>query len=191
MDLREKIQLLAVLDQRAQEMGFDICLPVLAKDICLDDRVRMHCQLNLCGNYGKNLMCPPFLPPLAETRQLISSFTFAFLLQLKRGLDSDDKNHMREVFDTTALLLNQMLVSLERIAFNSGFRLSMALGAGECKICPTCIIQEGEGHCLNPGAARPSMEGMGIDVINTFRSAGLPMDFKSNELTVAGLLLID
>jgi len=191
MDLREKIQLLAVLDQRAQEMGFDICLPVLAKDICLDDRVRMHCQLNLCGNYGKNLMCPPFLPPLAETRQLISSFTFAFLLQLKRGLASDDKNHMREVFDTTALLLNQMLVSLERIAFNSGFRLSMALGAGECKICPTCIIQEGEGHCLNPGAARPSMEGMGIDVINTFRSAGLPMDFKSNELTVAGLLLID
>lgn len=191
MDLREKIQLLAALDQRAQEMGFDICLPVLAKDICLDDRVRMHCQLNLCGNYGKNLMCPPFLPPLAETRQLISSFTFAFLLQLKRDLDSNDKIHMRVVFDATALLLNQMLVSLERDAFNSGFRLAMALGAGECKICPTCIIQEGEEHCLNPGAARPSMEGMGIDVIKTFRAAGLPMDFIPDALTVAGLLLID
>ena len=191
MDLQDKLKLLAVLDQRAKELGFDICLPVLAKDICLDDRVRMHCQLNLCGNYGKNLMCPPFLPPLAETRQLIGSFTFAFLLQLKRDLASDDKIHMRAVFDATALLLNQMLVSLERAAFNSGFRLAMALGAGECKICPTCSIQEGEGHCLNPGAARPSMEGMGIDVIRTFRLVGLPMDFKPDALTVAGLLLID
>lgn len=191
MDLREKIRIMSVLDQRAHELGFDMCLPILTKDICLDDRVRMHCQLNLCGNYGKNLMCPPFLPPLAETRQLINSFTFAFLLQLKRGLDSDDKIQMRAVFDATALSLNQMLVSLERDAFNRGLRLAMALGAGECKICPNCIIQKGEGHCLNPGAARPSMEGMGIDVIKTFRSAGLPMDFMPDALTVAGLLLID
>lgn len=191
MNLREKLRLLEQLDKSALEIGFDLSLPVLAREIILDDRVRMHCQLNLCGNYGKNLMCPPFLPPLVETREVINRYTFAFLLQMKRTLESDDKETMRDLFHTTALQFTRMLVALERNAFNAGFRLAMALGAGECKICSTCAIQNGDQHCLNPGSARPSMEGMGIDVIRTFRLAGLPMDFLSGELTVAGLLLVD
>jgi predicted metal-binding protein len=35
------------------------------------------------------------------------------------------------------------------------------------------------------------MEGMGINVLQTFQRAGLAMDFIEGELTIAGLLLID
>ena len=191
MDLRRKMIKLTELETRALEMGFDLVQPILSRDIILDDRVRMHCQLNLCGNYGKNLMCPPFLPSLAEARRLIKSFTFAILLQLKDRVATDDKDALRTAFDATAVKLGRMAVALEREAFADGFRLAMALGAGECKLCPACSIQNGIQHCISPGAARPSMEGMGIDVIRTFQNAGLPMDFKTDQLTVAGLLLID
>lgn len=191
MDLRQKIAGLLELDKCARETGFDVCHPILAREICLDDRVRMHCQLNLCGNYQNNLMCPPFLPPLAETRQLIGNFTFGLLLQLNRSLEDTGKEAMRILFDTTAVQLNHMIVDLERKAFAGGFRLAMALGAGECKLCDTCVINKANNKCIHPGAARPSMEGMGIDVLKTFNSAGLAMDFKADQLTVAGLLLVD
>jgi len=191
MDLRQELPKLLQLDTYAQDLGFDTTCPVLTRNILLDERVRMQCQINLCGNYNKNLMCPPFLPSLTATRQLIGSYTFALLLQLKRSLNQNEAEDMRSIFHTTALQLNQMLIELERKAFAYGFHLALALGAGECKLCPDCVIIEGENKCRKPGASRPSMEGMGIDVIQTFRNAGLSLDFQPGHLTVAGLLLID
>lgn len=191
MDLRQELSKLLQLDTCAQNLGFDTTCPILTRNIILDERVRMQCQINLCGNYNKNLMCPPFLPALSATRQLIGSYTFALLLQLKRHLSQDEHEEMRAVFHSTALKFNQMLVDLERKAFASGFHLALALGAGECKLCESCVINDGENQCRKPGAPRPSMEGMGIDVIHTFSNAGLPLDFQEGDLTVAGLLLID
>jgi len=179
------------LDTYANKMGFSKTSLVLAQNILIDERVRIHCQLNLCGNYNNNLMCPPFLPSISENRLLLKRYNFALLLQLHQSIPSKTKEEMKETYFTTALHFNQKLVSLERKAFASGFRLALALGAGECKLCENCIIQEGGNKCRKPGESRPSMEGMGIDVLQTFQSAGLTMDFKEGELTVAGLLLID
>jgi predicted metal-binding protein len=191
MHLIEKIGQIEQLEQAAQIMGFDVCCPVLVRDVHVDERVRMHCQLNLCTHYGQNLMCPPFLPSLEEIRLMLGNYTFGLLLQIKRILDSADKEHMRDVFNSAALELTRMIVSLERMAFGAGFNLAMALGAGECKICPRCVVQNGERCCAQPGAARPSMEGMGIDVIRTFANAGIPIEFRPDKVCVAGLLLID
>lgn len=136
-------------------------------------------------------MCPPFLPSVAYNRQLVDKYTFALLLQAQQKLARQDKEFIRQTFDDSARLFGQMAVSLERKAFSDGFRLAMALGAGECKLCDNCVIQKGERNCINPGTARPSMEGMGIDVGRTFAAAGLDLDFTSTQLTVAGILLID
>ncbi|MCX5780448.1 MAG: DUF2284 domain-containing protein [Firmicutes bacterium] len=191
MDLRLELHKLMQLDTDAHDLGFDVTCPVLTRNILVDDRVRMHCQINLCGNYNKNLMCPPFLPTLAATRELIDSYSFALLLQLNRSLYLNEREETKAVFHTTALELNQKLIDLERKAFASGFHLALALGAGECKLCNECVVFAGENQCRKPGASRPSMEGMGIDVIQTFRRAGLSLDFKAGQLTVAGLLLVD
>ncbi|MDD4775311.1 MAG: DUF2284 domain-containing protein [Syntrophomonas sp.] len=190
-DLKRKLLGVLELDAYAQGIGFDPTKLLLAKDIVVDERVRMHCQLNLCCNYGHNLMCPPFLPPIAETRVLVGKYTFALLLQMQQKLQQSDKESMRQVFNETARRFGQLAVTLERKAFSDGFRLAMALGAGECKLCSTCAIQNGDHHCIYPGTARPSMEGMGIDVGKTFAAAGLTLEFRSDQLTVAGLLLID
>jgi predicted metal-binding protein len=151
----------------------------------------MHCQVNLCGNYRNNLMCPPFLPSLSENRLLINRYNFALLLQLHQSIPSKSKEETREIYINTVLKLNEMLIALERKAFVSGLRLALALGAGECKLCETCVVKDGKNQCRKPGSSRPSMEGMGIDVLQTCQAAGLAMDFKEGELTIAGLLLID
>jgi len=191
MDLKHKLHNILNLDTFAKKMGFDKTCLVLTQDILLDERVRMQCQVNLCGNYNNNLMCPPFLPSLSESRLLINRYNFALLLQLHQSIPSNAKEEMKEIYSITALHFNQMLISLERKAFDSGFRLALALGAGECKLCENCIIKEGANQCRKPGSSRPSLEGMGIDVLQTFRNAGLSLDFHEGELTVAGLLLID
>lgn len=190
-DLKPVLQGVLGLDAYAQKMGFGPTRLVLAKNIVLDERVRMHCQLNLCCNYGKNLMCPPFLPPVAENRLLTARYTFALLLQTQHKLGQPDKDFMRQAFDDSARRFGQMAVTLERKAFSEGFRLAMALGAGECKLCAACVIQNGDNMCCHPGDARPSMEGMGIDVGKTFAAAGLTLEFRTDQLTIAGVLLID
>lgn len=191
MNLKEKLKNILKLDKYANHMGFSQTCLVLASNIILDERVRIHCQINLCGNYGNNLMCPPYLPSVSENRILLQKYNFALLLQLHQSLSSKTKEEMKDTYFSMALHFNQMLVALERKAFASGFRLALALGAGECKLCQNCVVKEGIKQCLRPGDSRPSMEGMGIDVLQTFRNAGLSLDFQQGELTLAGLLLID
>lgn len=191
MNLKETFHKILELEEYANKMGFSNTCLILAQNILIDERVRIHCQVNLCGNYKNNLMCPPYLPSLSENRLLLKSYNFALLLQLYQAVPSKSKEELREAYTTIALQFNQLLISLERKAFDSGFRLALALGAGECKLCENCIVKEGGNQCRKPGASRPSMEGMGIDVLETFQSAGLTMDFKEGELTIAGLLLID
>lgn len=189
--LNQKLHDILDLEDYALRMGFYKTRLLLANDIVIDERVRMHCQINLCGNYRNNLMCPPFLPPLSEVRALINKYHFALLVQLNQSIPSKSDQHTRQIFTDTVLKLSELLIGLERKAFNSGFRLAMAFGAGECKLCATCVAHNGQNQCLKPGLSRPSMEGMGIDVLKTCRSTGLAMDFTEGELTVAGLLLID
>jgi predicted metal-binding protein len=189
MNLIQKLQTIIELDTYSINMGFHQTCLILAQDICIDERVRMQCQINICGNYRNNLMCPPFLPSLAENRLLINRYNFALLLQLQQLIPT--KEETRDYFSKTALQLNEMLVSLERKAFASGFPLALALGAGECKLCEDCVVIKGEKQCRKPGSSRPSMEGMGIDVLQTCQSAGLAMEFKEGEITIVGMLLID
>jgi predicted metal-binding protein len=191
MNLTQKLDIIFELNNYIKDMtGIQTCL-ILAKDIFFDERVRIKCQINLCGNYGNNLMCPPFLPSLSENRDLVNRYNFALLLQLHQSVQSKNEDEIRKAFISSALHLNEILISLEKKAFVSGFPLALALGAGECKLCENCVAKEGNKQCRKPGSSRPSMEGMGIDVLQTYRTAGLPLDFIEGELTVAGLLLID
>jgi predicted metal-binding protein len=191
VNLKSKLQNILELDKMTVDMGFSKTSLILARNIILDERVRMQCQVNLCGHHQSNLMCPPFLPSLSDNRRLVEKYNFALLVQLHKKLTSSSREENRKICFDTFLEFNEMLVALERKAFGMEFPFALVFGAGECKLCLPCAAHNGENQCRKPGLSRPSMEGMGIDVLQTFTSAGLPMEFKEGELTVAGLLLID
>ena len=51
-------------------------------DIITDERVRLKCQIPLCDSYGRNLMCPPFLPSVDEFRKALALYESAVIIQV-------------------------------------------------------------------------------------------------------------
>ena len=47
---------------------------IKAADVIVDERVRLKCQVPICDSYGKNLMCPPYLPSCMFTSVFPNAF---------------------------------------------------------------------------------------------------------------------
>lgn len=164
---------------------------IKAADVIVDERVRLKCQVPICDSYGKNLMCPPYLPSVADFRDALARYDRALLVQLSVPLHRKAKGRTRAVFDP-ARVLHELINLGERLCFEAGYRFATGLIGGCCRLCETCIVLEPEGHCRHPFRARPSMEAMGIDVIGTLENAGLPLlRFPvQDKVTWTGLILL-
>jgi predicted metal-binding protein len=86
--------------------------------------------------------------------------------------------------------LHKLVNEVEAVAMREGFPYALGLIGGECMLCGSCT---GPGNaCRRPFQARPSMEGVGIDVIRTSIRAGMPFDIPPvKEIVWSGLILID
>ena len=164
---------------------------IKASDVIVDERVRLKCQIPICDSYGKNLMCPPYLPSVMDFRDALARYDRALLVQLSVPLHKKSKGKTKEVFDP-ARVLHELINLGERLCFEAGFRFATGLIGGCCRLCEVCIVMEPEGHCRHPFRARPSMEAMRIDVIGTLENAGLPLlRFPVQEKVVwTGLILL-
>ena len=179
--------LLKQLQNDAIQLGATAAKVVPISSIVIDERVRLKCLIPLCDKYNQSLMCPPHLPSVEEFRQAIKKYSKALFVQLayeKRG------DMPKAAARRNGLRLHRIINELEKKAFSSGFPLAAGLIGGSCKLCRKCVGSPGP--CRHPLMARPSMEGMGIDVIQTAKKIGFPFDFSSgHRLFWNALLLID
>jgi predicted metal-binding protein len=162
------------LQDFALELGLDDMIPILPENITTAVWVREKCRFG-CERFGMGLQCPPSGMDHEKTRQLLNSYTTAFLV---RGAPPGKNFH-------------QALLSLEKKAFLDGHHKAFVFGAGPCPVCPQCPEN---GQCRHPNLARPSMEGSGIDVYATASNAGLslkPVKEKGLYVTYIGLLLVE
>ena len=188
MLLAAKLRDIMTMPQLALEKGCSRAELLLAKDIIVDERVRMKCRLNACGQYGQNLLCPPNVLPLEKTRSMLEKYSFVMIMQLTRPVLDDN---YRQVFDDQKRQFGHHIIDLEQEAFHRGFMFAVGLAAGHCDICPACAAKEGKSVCRNPATARPSMEALGMDVAATCRQVAFPTGFIKGEVTLTGMLLID
>ena len=209
---------LAQLEAFALEKGAYRARVFPALDVCLDERVRLKCQIPLCPHYGRNLTCPPNVPAVDEFRRSLANYRDAILVQTRSLLNGDiDAYDRDEVFaffsrsaGTTqqqggeggeaqqdfrdvkgaAVRLHKLVNEVEGKAMSLGFPYALGLIGGPCELCPSCV---GPGKsCRRPFEARPAMEGVGIDVLRTSVGAGLPFDMPpKTEIVWSGLVLID
>jgi len=164
---------------------------IKAKDVVLDERVRLKCRIPICEAYGQNLMCPPHVPPVQAFRAALDRFSDALLIQLTVSLPKSPKGPRKDVF-AAAKRLHELVNLGERTAFEEGFRFATGLIGGCCRLCDECAGVKPGGRCAHPFKARPSMEAMGIDVTATTEKAGLkvpsyPID---KSVTWTGLILL-
>jgi len=174
-----------------KEQGASVSIEVTIADIVVDKRVRLKCMVPVCDSYNKNLMCPPFVPSVAEFREALENYRQAILLQVSAPLrEVNDKFPAGEVF-LPARKLHDIVNLGEREAFVAGFRFAAGLIGGCCRLCDECVAVMGGTSCRFPFKARPSMEAMGIDVLATLEKVGLSLTFPvKDRVTWTGLILL-
>jgi predicted metal-binding protein len=189
-----------------------------ARLVAVDERVRMKCQIPLCPHYGRCLTCPPNAPTAEEFGKALRRYRRAVLIQTRSPLamslgevdrdealrflaggesarsTSDKKasgtSKSLDEMKLAAVKLHKLVNEVEGFAMQLGFPYALGLIGGDCMLCPSCA---GPGSaCRRPYQARPSMEGVGIDVIQTCIRAGLPFDIPpQTEIVWSGLVLVD
>ena len=190
MDLVEGIDKAKHIANKLLGLGATRTKIIQARDIVVDQRVRHQCSHSGCDSYGK-LMCPPNLPPIRECQNTLNSYLYGILLQSHLKLEnqaSGDMDHSfkKQVFEG-ALNLHHLVYEGEQLAFKMGFPFPAGFIGGACHLCSSCSPT-----CKNPHKARPSMEGMGIDVIETSqRAANWTIAFNDSKINWTGLILLD
>ncbi len=202
---------LEVLCKFAKDLGATNAKSFNAKDVVIDERVQMKCRVPPCKDYGKNLMCPPYVMSAKELQNILSKYEWALLIQVEAPFNTDVKNEISQTGDVASLyrnkefmvafgsnfgsnfnLLHLIINKVEAKASMLGYRFATGFKAGACKLCPECVAENSGKHCRHPYQARPSMEAVGIDVLKTAEIAGLPVDFPPKDKAVwNGLVLIN
>ncbi len=125
-----------------------------------------------------------------EFSKVLARYRYGILVQISVPATELGEDRDKAVHDQVKKL-NEIVAKLERDAFLFGYRFAAGLGGGPCPLCEECSAIEGE-DCRFPFQARPSMEALGIDVIKTAESAGMPIDLPPKDTYVwTGLVLLD
>ncbi len=155
------------------------------KDIVVSHWVRMKCRFG-CEDYGKRVACPPNLPPISECKEFFSEYSEAVLFHFERVFEDPEERHdwTREI--------DKRLFEVEREVFLSGYHKAFILYIDPCDYCGNCTPSKQD--CKHPRRARPSLEGLSVDVFTTVRKCGYEIEVLSDydkKMNRYGMLLIE
>jgi predicted metal-binding protein len=163
------------------------------KSIVMDRRVTLKCQIPPCDGYNRYYFCPPNTIPYDEFKKILSKYEKAIFIQLEmEGVNSLEKADTplsgkltekleKEIYGEYEMKLHRIVNAVEREAFKHGFYFATGLIGGNCKLCEECVDPAKIERCRHPFMARPSLEGLGIDVYRTCKNIGMPLELSSKE----------
>jgi predicted metal-binding protein len=137
------------------------------KTIVVAQWVRMKCLFG-CDDYARNPTCPPNVPPVEACRRFFDEYSTGVVFRFEKRVERPDDRHAW-ISD-----VNGKLLALERSVFLLGHVKAFVLYAGRCQFCQECPTALED--CRRPDSARPSPEGLAVDVFSTVRQCGLPID---------------
>jgi len=183
------------LIQTAMERGATEAKIISAREVVLDDRVILKCQVPLCNEYGNHLLCPPNSPSLDHFREALNKYSKGLLIQLHTSrdqLDSMSERSLKKAIYARANELHEIVNVVEKAAQELGFTFAAGFIGGACKLCDPCVGVKSGAPCKHPFKARPSMEAVGIDVHLTAERVGLGFSPDiGKEVVWNGLVLLD
>lgn len=201
---------LGALCKLAIEVGASNAVSFNARNVVVDERVRLKCCVPICDDYGLNLMCPPNVMSVSEFREVLGKYDHVILIQIEQPIPAEMREEIQRADDVAALYksdkflesyrksftpiklkLHRIVHKVEAQAFALGYRFATGFIAGSCKLCAECAGINSNEPCKHPFRVRPSMEAVGIDVFKTAENAGLPFDMPPKDKTIwNGLVLI-
>jgi len=133
--------------------------------------VRIKCAFG-CSDYGQNASCPPNTPSVADCRRFFDEYTQAAIFHFEKQVSKPEDRH------AWTRGIDQELLKLERAVFLAGHQKAFLLFVTNCSLCNKCVGVRQE--CKHPESARPTPEGMAIDVFSTVRQVGYPIQVLSD-----------
>lgn len=148
--------------------------------------VRIKCQFG-CPGYGMRYSCPPDSPTHDQMREVLDQYTRVILFHRVSAHEAGQSR-----IKATRRFLDE-LVTLEGEMFKDGYYKALVLLEGPCHLCETCEKLKGA-PCRFRDRARPAMEACGIDVYQTARNNGFPIQplrDKTETQNLYCLMLVD
>jgi len=162
---------------KALELGAADAKVIAVSHVVVDERVRLKCLVPRCYLYGESANCPPYTPRPSEMRKILRKYKWAVLFRTevspKTDFVDDEQWHVGHMAHQRKI--HDIASAIEALAFNDGHYLAAGFAAGGCKtaLCAGQICQFiDSGRCRFPLKARPSMEGVGIDVFDLVAKVG-------------------
>ncbi|MDK2794901.1 MAG: hypothetical protein PWQ22_1203 [Archaeoglobaceae archaeon] len=174
---------------------------ISTETIVVSEWVRWKCMFG-CKAFGKHLNCPPFVPPVEETRKLLKCYNKAIIFRFEAKPDySQPPEHIHHFLMKTLRDFYDKMFEIERIAYLFGYYKAFALYALPCPYCDPCVAEMKEiidydpkRYCKFSHKVRPAMEAVGIDVFETVRNAGYALEVLTSpteNILFYGLLLLE
>ena len=159
---------------------------VSTSDIPFEPSLIELCEMNTCGNYGKNWTCPPHVGKTGELIETAKKYKQIIVFQNIYTLeDSFDIEGMSAANKAFRVLVEQVAATCKEEKLDM-----LILSAGGCKICDTCTAPSGE-PCRFPDRAYASLESYGIFVSKLAQAAGMNYINGQNTVTYFGGVLIN
>ena len=163
--------------QKALEHGASLAEIIPANWVEIDERVRLKCSVPLCPYYGKNIYCPPHGPSIELMREALIRYSQAilFAVDVIPVDEFADRSKERGAAAKWAKKCLEITNRIETLAFGSCYYLETGFSQFSCLSIlgaqERCLVLEG-GKCPYPLKARPSMEGVGMDVYSLVTRVG-------------------
>jgi predicted metal-binding protein len=152
-------------------------------EIVVSQWVRLKCEFG-CEDYGR-AACPPNLPSISECQDFFREYTDAWVFRFTKK--SDDTQQLKEWMKQ----IETRLLGLERDVFLQGHVKAFMLLASNCNLCSDCA--DNRENCKHKKLARPTPEGLGVDVFSTVSRLGLRIGVlkdHSEEMNRYAILLV-
>ena len=183
----EHQELFTRLPALALSLGAFRAAVIPVADIETDASFRDMCAANVCGNYGRNWMCPPDAGDIHDLMAALKTYSYALVYQTVSELeDSYDFEGMMDA----GVAHNRLMVELRRGIEGLNLSRVLHLGAGGCRMCEVCAKRTGE-PCRHPDLAVASLETYGVNVSKLAPAAGMKYINGKDTVTYFGAVLFD
>lgn len=154
-------------------------------DIQFSESFRDLCQMNSCGKFGTNWMCPPAVGPFEELKKEVLAFDKGLVIQTVYQMeDSFDFEGMMNAKDIHEKVFRSIV---DRISEEKILDSMLPLNAGVCAYCENCTYPDRD--CLYPDKALASVEAYGIDVTALVTACGIPYNNGQASVSYVGMVL--
>ena len=176
---------MSVIEQLAEEQGFECMGTCSAKGLAARQEVRAMCAANKCQEYDHSWACPPACGEIEDFERQMHEFEQCLVLQTVAEMEDDfDVEVMQEAGETQKQRVFDLVEALDKAGLSAQ---TMTLSAGTCTLCKECTYPDAP--CRFPDKRLVSMEAAGLVVSEVCTQAGIPYNHGPQTIAYSSCVL--